>query len=38
MTCYGFEDHLLKPLVLSGVKLFIINDNDNNDKKLEIIE
>ncbi|CAD8055701.1 unnamed protein product [Paramecium sonneborni] len=38
MTCYGFEDHLLKPLVQSGVKLFIINDNDNNDKKLEIIE
>lgn len=38
MTCYGFEDELLEPIVKSGVNLFIINDNDNPNKKLEIIE
>ncbi|CAD8060157.1 unnamed protein product [Paramecium sonneborni] len=38
MTCYGFEDELLEPIVKSGVQLYIVNDNDNLNKRLEIIE
>lgn len=38
MTCYGFEDALLEPVVKSGVQLYIVNDNNNPNKKLEIIE
>lgn len=38
MTCYGFEDELLEPIVKANVELTIVNDNDNADKKTEIIE
>lgn len=38
MTCYGFEDELLEPIVKSGVELFVINDNNSPDKKLKVIE
>ncbi|CAD8052683.1 unnamed protein product [Paramecium primaurelia] len=38
MTCFGFEDELLEPIVKSGVQLFIVYNNDNQNKKLEVIE
>lgn len=38
MTCFGFEDDLLIPIARSGVQLTIVNDNNNVDRKPNIIE